>query len=438
MYGENIRKILEYKGLKEGDLILLKTEKNEYKGRIMPRIGYGDNECLILKLTNGYNIGIDVNRIIDMEKIEEIKGKSEISEMREGHDEDIVEKKEPTNPEEEIVILGCGGTIASKIEYKTGAVHPAITSEELVESFPQLKNKKIRTRMLFSILSENITPDHWVEIAKAIKNEIEKGCKGIVLMHGTDTMHYTAAALFYMIKTPVPIVLVGAQRSSDRGSSDNMMNLMAAILAAESDIAEITVCMHGTENDDYCYLHRGTKARKMHSSRRDAFKSINSPPVAKIWPDEDRIEILSSYAKRGDNKFMLDTELNRNVALVYFYPGMRKEILDQIIEKHDGVVIVGTGLGHVSTGMIDVIKKHSNKKPIVISSQTINGRINLNVYETGRLMKEAGVIGHLMDWTPEAAFVKLMYALAHAQEVNEVRKIMETDIAGEITERNEE
>lgn len=433
MYGENIRKILEYKGLKEGDLVLLKTEKNEYKGRIMPRIGYGDNECLILKLTNGYNIGIEVNRIIDIEKIE----KTEITEIKKENKRRI-EKKETTDPNEEIVILGCGGTIASKIEYKTGAVHPAITSEELVESFPQLKNKKIRTKMLFSILSENITPDHWIEIGNAIKDEIEKGCKGIVLMHGTDTMHYTAAALSYMIKTPVPIVLVGAQRSSDRGSSDNMMNLMAAILAAESDIAEITICMHGTENDDYCYLHRGTKARKMHTSRRDAFKSINSSPIARIWPDEDRIEILSSYVRRGENKFILDTELNRNVALVYFYPGMKKEILEHIIEKHDGIVLVGTGLGHVSTGMIEVIKKYSSKKPIVISSQTINGRLNLNVYETGRLMKEAGVIGHLMDWTPEAAFVKLMYALAHAESMDEVKKIMETNIAGEITERNEE
>ncbi|MCX8202420.1 MAG: Glu-tRNA(Gln) amidotransferase subunit GatD [Candidatus Micrarchaeota archaeon] len=431
MYGEKIKKILEFKKIKEGDAVILKTERNEYKGIIMPRIGYGDKECLILKLTNGYNVGIEVNRIIDIKKTE-----GDIVPLRNvSQTEDY---KIKGNPEEEIVILGCGGTIASKIEYRTGAVYPAITTEELIQSFPQLKEKKIRTRMLFSLLSENMTPKHWTQIANAIKEEIEKGCKGIVLMHGTDTMHYTAAALSYMIKTPVPIVMVGAQRSSDRGSSDNMMNLMSALIAAESDIAEITVCMHATENDDYCYLHRGTKVRKMHTSRRDAFKTINGNPIARIYPDEDRIEIISSYEKRGKNKLIVDTELNPNVALIYVYPGMKTDVLDSLIEHHEGAVLIGTGLGHIPTQLIDVIKKHSDKKPIVISSQTINGRLNMNVYETGRQMQDAGVIGHLMDWTPEAAFVKLMYALAHADNLIEVRKIMETNLSGEITERNEE
>ncbi len=432
MYGTKAAKLLNSKAVEIGDSVRIKTDRNEYEGLVMPRIETGDTNCIILKLSNGYNIGIEAERIKEMSKMESKK---------ETPKKDKVESAKPkkqVDPKEEVVILGCGGTIASKIEYKTGAVFPAITSEELVESFPQLKEKKIRTRMLFSLLSENVTPQHWIEIANAIKEEMEKGCKGIVLMHGTDTMHYTAAALSYMVKTPVPIVLVGAQRSSDRGSSDNMMNLLSAILAAESDIAEVTVCMHATENDDYCYLHRGTKVRKMHTSRRDAFKSINEQPIAKVDLDNERIEILSDYTQRGKTKFAIDTKLNPNVALIYIYPGMKRQQLKEMLQNHDGAVLMGTGLGHIPTELIDVTKEFSSKKPVAITSQTIYGRLNLNVYETGRNMQDAEIIGHLLDWTPEAAFVKLMFVLGHSKEIGKIREMMNTSLAGEITERQEE
>ena len=435
MYGEKIQQLLNAKGLKIGDFVELETQKNKYKGIIMPRIETGDRDTLVIKLSNGYNIGIEHGLIKEIKKIEEkINEKIE----RKTEKENNRDQKKKVNPDDEVVILGCGGTIASKIEYKTGAVHPAITTEELIQSFPQLKEKNIRTKMLFSLLSENITPEHWIQIAKAIEEEIKKGCKGIVLMHGTDTMSYTAAALSYMIKTPIPIVLVGAQRSSDRGSSDNMMNLFSAITAAESDIAEVAVCMHADENDEFCYLHRGTKVRKMHTSRRDAFKSINASSIAKIYSNDERIEILSQYSRRGERKFEINTKLNSNVAMIYIYPGIKKEIVEKIIETHEGIVLIGTGLGHVPSYLIDVIQKYSGKKPIVISSQTIYGRLNLNVYETGRNMIKAGVIGNLADWTPEAAFVKLMFALGQTNDVEKIKEIMNSDIVGEITERIEE
>lgn len=432
MYGKEAGSLLDRGNVGIGDSVKIKTGKSEYSGLVMPRIETGDTNCIILKLSNGYNIGIDSRKIKEMSKMEskkEAPGRNPAKKPS-GH--------KAADPKDEIVILGCGGTIASKIEYKTGAVHPAITSEELVESFPQLKEKKIRTRMLFSLLSENITPQHWIEIAGAIKEEIQKGCKGIVLMHGTDTMHYTSAALSYMIKTPVPIILVGAQRSSDRGSSDNMMNLLSAIMAAESNIAEVMVCMHATENDDYCYLHRGTKVRKMHTSRRDAFKSVNDQPIARVKLDEEKIEMLSPYSARGKNRFEADTKLNTNVALIYVYPGMKKQQMKDALQNHDGAVLIGTGLGHIPSELIDVVKEFSSKKPVAIASQTIYGRLNLNVYETGRNMMNAGVIGHLSDWTPEAAFVKMMFVLAHAKNAGEIKAMMERNLAGEITERQEE
>ena len=125
-------------------------------------------------------------------------------------------------------------------------------------------------------------PEYWVKTARSVADEINGGADGVVVAHGTDTMHYTSAALNFMLDTPVPVVVTGAQRSSDRPSSDAFMNLISSVVAAKSDIAEVTLCMHAEEDDSYCLLHRGTKVRKMHTTRRDTFRSINALPIAKI------------------------------------------------------------------------------------------------------------------------------------------------------------
>jgi len=428
MYSKKAAKLLSVSKADIGDRIRVTAGGKTHEGLLMPRIGTGDTDCLTLKLKSGYNIGIDAGRVEKIELIEKVKKMAK-------------KEQEPTgeNPsKEDIVILGCGGTIASKIEYRTGAVHPAMTTDELIQSFPKLKEKKIRSRMLFSLLSEDMTPAHWQKVVEAIGEEIEAGCRGIILMHGTDTMHFTAAALSFMVKTPVPIVLVGSQRSSDRGSSDSMMNLMAAVMAAESDIAEMTVCMHATENDDYCYLHPATHVRKMHTSRRDAFQSINAGQIAKIWPDQNKIEVLRPHIKRGERKLEIDTKINPNVTLIYTYPGIQKRAIEKMARGYDGVVIAGTGLGHIPTELIPDVKSLTDKGiPVVIAPQTIYGRLNLNVYETGRKMSEAGAIGHLADWTPETALVKLMFVLGHVKKMDDIKKSMMKSMAGEITERSE-
>lgn len=434
MYSEKVQKKLEEAKTSIGDTILVETEKEKYEGILMPRIELGDTDCIVIKLSNGYNIGVNCDKV---KRIRLIKKKRETKEEKR-------ERKKET--EEDIVILGCGGTIASKVEYKTGAVYPSMTPEDLVLSFPQLKGEKIRTRILFQLLSEDMSPAHWQIIAEEIAKEIKKGARGIILLQGTDMMHYTSAALSFMIKAPIPIVLVGAQRSGDRGSSDNLANLMSAIMLAKSDIAEVGICMHGSINDDFCYFHPGVKVRKMHTSRRDAFQTINRKPIAKVWWEENKIEILSQYKKRNSVSLEVDTKINPNVALIYTYPGIKSKFIEKLSD-FDGVVIAATGLGHVPSNILNDPRSESiipslknlieRNISVVIAPQTIFGRINTNVYAAGRKLSEIGVIGNYCDWTPETALVKLMFVLGHTKDMKKIKEFMLTNIAGEISERSE-
>jgi glutamyl-tRNA(Gln) amidotransferase subunit D len=250
-----------------------------------------------------------------------------------------------------------------------------------------------------------------------------------------------------MLKTPVPIVLVGAQRSSDRGSSDNLMNIMSAVELAESDIAEIGICMHATSNDDFCYFHPGTKVRKMHTSKRDAFQTIGRSPIAKIWWEENKIQPLGSFKKRGQEKLEIDSKLNPNVGLIYIHPGIKPQLIEKLAGIYDGIVIAGTGLGHVptnpfndprGTSLLPAIKGLVDRGiPVAMAPQTIFGRIDMQVYSDGRALMEAGVIGNYCDWTPETALVKLMWVLGHTKDMKQIKEKMQTNYAGEITEKSE-
>jgi len=430
--------ILKEKGISVGDKIVI----DSIEGILMPRSEFVESDVIVVKMSNGYNIGIKFKEGMKIELIE--KKEQQASEKTTKEEFDL---RKPI-----VSILACGGTIASRIEYRTGAVFPSFSPEELIEAFPEIKElANIKARKLFDLFSEDMQPEHWKIIAQEIAKEIESGVDGIVLMHGTDTMHYTSAALSFMLQDlPVPVVLVGAQRSSDRGSSDNRINLVSAVLfASKGDIAEVVVCMHENLNDDYCAIHRGTKVRKMHTSRRDAFKSINISPLARVNYHERKIEYLTSnFRKRDKNrKLKLDTNINPNVGIFYFHPGAKPELLREMAKLYEGIVIVATGLGHVGVNprndklaksFLPVIKELIDKNiPIVFAPQTIFGRLNMNVYSTGRILEKAGVIGNLCDWTIETALVKLMFVLGHTKDINGIRKMMLTNMAGEISERIE-
>lgn len=438
MYSAEIEKVLKKSKAKVGDTVEISKGKEIYKGILMPRIGIGEKSVIVLKLENGYNVGIKFDKSIKFSVAKKGKPiKFEPSEAK--------FKKDPSKPT--VSILGCGGTIASRVEYSTGAVYPAFSPEDLVVSFPELKKiANINGRKLFDLFSEDMTTEHWKIIAREVAKEIKSKIDGVVLMHGTDTMHYTSAALSFMLQNiPVPVVLVGAQRSSDRGSSDNQVNLVCSTLAAvKSDVAEVSVCMHGSMADEFCYLHQGTKVRKLHTSRRDAFQSVNVLPFAKIWYNEKKIEYLrNDYRRLNSRKIIVDDKINPNVGMVYVYPGISPKFIELMKKFYDGIVIAATGLGHVPTNsqkdkfsksLIPAVKSLVDSGiPVVIAPQTIHGRINLNVYSPGRLLKETGVIGDGADWTPETALVKLMWVLGHTKKMKEIKEMMEKNIAGEIS-----
>ncbi len=442
MYDGRIKKMLEEAGVAVYDEVELKLrDAQPVRCMIMPR-DRQNPDCLVVKLSSGYNVGYGVDRIDAIKLIKKFERK-QVDGLN------CPDLKQSSNSEKRLILLGCGGTISSKVEYSTGAAYPSISAEELLLDFPELKEiADIDGKMLFRLLSEDMSPKHWAVIAREIYEAMRtKDYDGIVLMHGTDTMSYTSAALSFMLgNISLPVVLTGAQRSSDRGSSDNKVNLISSCLAACSDICEITVCMHKDLNDEYCVVHRGTRVRKMHTSRRDAFQSIGIPPLAHInyWTKEIVYGDIP-YRRKTNCEPSLDTRMNTNVAMVYVYPGIKKEFF-RSLSTYDGIVLLGTGLGHVPTnafndpfsvGVLQELKDLINSGvAVVMTPQTIYGRIDMSVYTTGRLLLDAGVIGNHCDMLPETAYVKLMWVLGHTKDLKKVKDEMETDFAGEITEKS--
>jgi glutamyl-tRNA(Gln) amidotransferase subunit D len=409
------------KGIDVGDRIRIKKGENYFEGLLMPRSELGDENHIVLKLDNGYNIGIEVSGV----EIRRIGEKEETVTKPQ-----IKIKKDETKPR--VTIIGTGGTIASKIDYKTGAVHPSFSTKDLLNAVPELADiANIKTKVLFNILSENMTPKHWIKTAHEVAKELNSGAYGVIIAHGTDTLAYTASALSFMLKNLYkPVVLVGSQRSSDRPSSDSSMNLISSVRVACSDIGEVVVVMHGSSSDDYCLIHRGTKVRKMHSSRRDAFKSVNTIPIGEV---REKIKIFQGYRKRKDKKVKVEDKFEEKVALVKIYPGISAEILNHFIDNYKGIVLEGTGLGHVPEDLLPAIERAREEgKPVIMTTQTLYGRVDMKVYSTGRELIARGVISGL-DMLPEVAYIKLMHVLGHTNDYEEVKRMMQSNIAGEIS-----
>jgi glutamyl-tRNA(Gln) amidotransferase subunit D len=431
-----------YKGYRDPALAVLKenkvrvwsdvemrTTRGMFTGIILPRSETADPRHVVMKLRNGYNVGIAVETI---QSIMEIGRK-------EAHYK-IPEKSFPVDPKKpNVKLLGTGGTIASRLDYRTGAVIPAFSPGELYGSVPELADYcNLETEKLFGVFSENMGPEQWVRTAEAVGDAIQKGAHGIVIGHGTDTMHHTSAILSFMVQnSPVPIVMVGSQRSSDRPSSDAAFNLIHAVkTAAESDMAETMVCMFGPTSDQYALLHRGTRVRKMHSSYRSTFRTISDIPIAMV--DRQKITPLRTDYKRrrADTGVVINTAFEEKVSIVYYYPNMKPDIIESLIDHgYRGIVIAGTGLGHVNKPLYPSLKRACEKGiSVYMTVQTLWGYVQMYVYETGREIIELGVIP-AANMLPETAYVKLGWALGQTKDPEKVRSIMLTPIAGEITER---
>ena len=395
-----------------------------YSGIVMPRYEHGDDRHIVLKLNNGYNVGLEIKKV---EKIEKTQAAEKTIEKN--------EKVEKVAGLPKILLLSTGGTIASKIDYRTGAVTPVLTAEELNSSVPELaKIANIDAEALLSEYSENIMPEHWLQIAEKISEYSKSDYSGIIIAHGTDTMHYTSSFLsFALAGFPIPIVLVGSQRSSDRASSDAALNLIGATkFITEINAKGVYIAMHQDENDDTIACHAGTRVRKNHTSKRGAFQTIGGNPAFIIAENQIQKNITEDFFKI--NEFQPRINLDTNVALVKYYPGYSPKLLDQIIEMgYRGIVFEGTGLGHVGNTMYESVKK-ANEKGIFLgmTSQCIDGRVGMTVYESGRDLLDLGIIP-LENMIPEVALVKMMWAMGNFEKLDEIKKIMLENISSELS-----
>ena len=429
--GTALRMLMEA-GAEVGDLVRIVKDNVIFEGILLPRSEYSDDKHIVIKSKSGYNIGIEVTPTTKIERIGTEKKPSFIPPPP--------PKQKPDLPK--VTILSTGGTIASRVDYRTGAVRPVISANDLYSIIPELSDiALIDAKILFSIFSEDLTPKHWSAIAKAVAECINRGVDGVVITHGTDTMGYSSAALSFALQNlPVPVIFVGAQRSEDRPSSDAAMNLIGAVYAASrGPFAEVAVAMHETPSDESIILHRGTKVRKCHTSRRDAFKTINARPLARIM--ENKIFMLVNDYKPRDpsRKLMLKAEFDERAALIKFYPGMNPKIIDwHVSEGYRGIILEGSGLGHIRRECFPSIKKAINNGVIVaMTSQCIWGRVNMNVYSNGRDLLAMGVIP-LGDMLAETALVKMMWCLAQAKNIDEAKELLLTNIANEFSKRTVE
>ena len=429
-YRGHARARLEEWGMRVwGDVRVRNTAGSTFERVILPRGETFDDLHVVLKLKTGYNVGIHVDRI---ESIEELGFKEAIYK--------IPEKEFPVSPDlPDVTLLGTGGTIASRLDYRTGAVIPAFTPGELYGAVPELADIcNLTTKKLFGVFSENMGWSEYVTLAEAIGEAIEGGADGIVIGHGTDTMGHTASVLSFMVQnSPVPIVMVGSQRSSDRPSSDAALNLIHAVsAAAHGDIAEVQICMFGPTSDRYGLLHRATRCRKMHSSYRSTFRTIGDIPLSMV-DREGFTTINPDYLPRDPSrKVRIDTQYDDRVTIPYFYRGMKPDLVDALGEKgYRGIVIAGTGLGHVNRPLFPALKRAIDQGVhVVMTVQTLWGFAQMYVYDTGRDLLDIGVVP-LDNMLPETALMKLGWVLGHTDDHDEVMAMMRKPVSHEITKR---
>lgn len=438
-----IKELFSKFNVKLGDSVMIETNNAKHMGILIPRYEYADVNHLVLKLKNGYNIGINLEKIKSIEKTPE-----KLDHTKSAIHNNLTDEDNSGDYHDSLLpnlsLLSTGGTISSKIDYRTGGVMPALTAKELNDSIPELKKiANIDPEVVMSEYSENIKPDHWELMAKKIADNVLSGkYDGIILSHGTDTMHYTSAALSFALENlPIPVVLVGAQRSSDRPSSDASTNLIGACkFAIRSKFSGVFVAMHHTISDDVIACHIGTRVRKNHTSRRDAFHSIDISPFSLV--KKDQIEMCQQYAdlkfhERNKNleNLVVRSNFDDKVVLLKFYPGFDCNIIDYCVEKGNRAIILeGTGLGHINKECFQQIKNAvKNGIFVFMTSQCIWGRTSLTVYDTGRDLLEIGVIP-LSNSTSETALVKAMWCLGNFED-KDILKVMTSNVANEFTNR---
>ncbi len=392
-----------------GQLLEITSKQGHFVGYLVKE----DRDFILIKLKNGYNIGIPKKDIVEIKEREE---KIKVGEF----------PKREFKGKGNLGFIYTGGTIGSKVDYITGGVSAIMDPKELLAIADLPYDIKVIEKP-FSKFSEDLTPRDWIEITKAIYKVYKKGVDGVIVAHGTDTMHFSAAYAYYsLVDLNFPVAFVGAQRSSDRASTDAVTNLFAASVYAASNIAEVAIVMHEGLDDDKMIAIRGISARKMHSTRRDAFKSINEEPLVRIYYPSGKLEIINKKIKFREEgrETKLDLSLDERGALIYVYPGMKAEVIEYYIENnYRGIILAGTGMGHIGHYLFDAVKKAIKEGLFVgMTTQCIYGITHPFVYSTGRELFNIGVT--YLQGTPEKNYVKLLYVLGKTNDVEEVKKLM--------------
>ncbi len=418
------------KVVEPGDVVVIRWKGHTFTATFIKK----DNTYYVFKLNNGYNIGLKEGEF----DIERTEGKRSVGKPS-------FEYTPAYDPNKPVVgVAATGGTIAARVDYVTGAVKAEFTVEDLVNTFPEINYvANLKLKQVSNIFSENMVPSIWSEVAEGVY-ELLKETDGVVITHGTDTMYYTASYLSFALRTPKPVVLTGAQRSSDRPSSDAAYNLVSSLIyAVHGKLPGVFISMHGSLSDGINYVHLGTRVRKHHTSRRDTFRSIGVPPVAEVHLKLRRFNIESWNIKYMYTDFPVSDELSldntysEEAGLIKYYPGMKDSVLERFLFEHRGVIIEGTGFGHVNEKHIPLIRQASESGVFVgITSQTIGGRTHPHVYSTAVMMEEAGAV-YLEDMLPETAYAKLVWVLGKTDKPEEVKRLMLTNISGEITARSD-
>lgn len=404
-----------------------------WHGILVPSTEFSGENVVVLKLASGYNVGLTITERDVLTVISRAK-RSRASPAKLGAGPLVVPS--PVPPAPWIALVTTGGTIASRVDYHTGGVRPVRDEREILDSFPTLDTEgPVRIVPVFERFSEDIVPADWVLLAEKVGESFRQGARGVVVAHGTDTLGYTAAALSFMVRHPPgPVVLVGAQRSPDRPSSDGFTNLPAAIhLARSAELGEVVVVMHENSSDGHLAIHRGSRVRKMHSSRRDAFRSQNAPPLGII--DGKRIELTAEARRPSGAPLELQTRLDERAALVTYFPGLSPARLRGFARGLRGLVLAGTGLGHVSRAHLRGVRRLASDSVVVaMTTQCLEGGTDPYVYSTGRELLRAGVL-YLDDLLPETAYAKMLWALGQSDDAEQVKALLRTDQVGEFVER---
>ncbi len=450
-YSRNSQRFLNKFKVSVGDEVKIVTKKAVFFGIILPRYETFSDKYIVLKLKSGYNIGIEIENIIEIinKNIDQLSkkptAKSDPNDNAPANDDDnsnnLFNKMDSSKLLPKILLISTGGTIASKIDYRTGGVTSLLTASELYSAFPELSDYGyIYPEFLFNEYSENMNPHHWSALADRISFAINnEHYDGIIVSHGTDTMHYTSSALSFALQNiPIPVVLVGSQRSSDRPSSDAFSNLVGAIrFIKDAKYSGIFVCMHHNTSDEVIACHLGTQVRKNHTSKRDAFKSLNGMPFALIENSDIKYNKLLHDGVESANiskNFISRTAFSDKVFLLKFYPGFSSSFLENFLQMDYKVIILeGTGLGHVSKDCFPILEKLINSGIFVfMTSQCIFGTVQMTVYDTGRDLLGLGVIP-LSNMSSENAVVKAMWTLGNNTGTEDFVRIMKTDYSNEIS-----